>query len=84
MEKPPYSFDEAFTMLNDIHSQCGDASWRNHREEAKKSTSKYNNYLEWERVLNQRSDISQDYRWELECFDTSFKVLFALMGKHGV
>jgi hypothetical protein len=74
-------FKEAFALLVDLHDQNGDRSWNNHRDEAQQAVRVYPKYSDWQNNLHSRTDISQDYKWDVECFETSFKVLFALMGK---
>lgn len=75
-------FKTAFKLVFNLHEQHGDHhGWSNLREEAEYATNKYKNTKEWLDDMYRRTDLSQDAKWELECFDESFAVLFALMGK---
>lgn len=72
-------FQEAFELILGLHEQCGDSSgWLICREEARNSTQNFASYENWLTRLPLRTDISDDLRWDLECFNESFKLLFAL------
>lgn len=76
-------FKEAFNMVKGIHSTLGDSNFANWWDEAKSAVEKYNTFTEWVNSLPYRTDLSDDDRWDIEIFEDSFKVLFALMGKPG-
>lgn len=75
------SFKDAFEMLKDLHEQNGDRSIVNMKEEFELGTRRYNSYKQYDSSLSGRTDISQDMKWEVECWSETLKVLFQLMGK---
>lgn len=75
------TFNEAWKLVKGIHDQNGDSSFDDFRYELQASIEKAGNYKDWRWNLQTRTDLSQDYKWDCECFDESFKVVFALMGK---
>lgn len=72
-------FKDAFTMLKDLHEQNGDRDIVNMRPEFELATKRYKTFDEYANALNSRSDLSQDMKWEIECWIETLRVLFKLM-----
>lgn len=76
------TFKEAIQLLRDLHDGCGDRTAIDFcYDEMKLAVEDYDNFEEWQRDISHRSDVSDDQRWEFECHEASFAILFAMVGK---
>lgn len=74
-------FKEAFDMIMGIHEECGDRQgWLNQREQLNDDVKHYKSFNHWQENLNRRTNISDDKKWDMECFSGSIAILFLLMG----
>lgn len=74
-------FEKANELVQGIHDQNGDSTLMTFSHQLKKSIIKSNSFREWNRDIQERTDLTQDFKWGLEEFSESFKVIFILMGK---
>jgi len=75
------NIEEAGKLVAAIHQQNGDTDFEHWFSEFKNSFARFDSYDKWSNDVQHRTDISQDQKWELECFSESFVVLFALLTK---
>jgi len=76
------TFKEAIELLRDLHDACGDRQAIDIcYDEMKIAVEDYTSFEDWRSDLHTRTDISVDQQHEMDCHETSFAILFALMGK---
>ena len=69
-------------IIKNIHDQNGDSDFYDYFLEVKDSIEKFDSFQKWDAYIQlNRTDLSQDMKWELECFSESFIAIFALLGK---
>lgn len=75
-------FNKAWDLILNIHLQNGDKDFYSFKDELKSSIEKSKTYMDFRSDIASRTDLSQDYKWDIECFSESIIAVMALMGKY--
>ena len=77
-----HNFEQAWELVEQLHKQNGDPNGLSFiKPEAREAVRRYAHATEWINDFYRRTDLSDDDKWEYECWEHTMRVLFSLMGK---
>lgn len=69
----------AWKLVMGIHSQNGDRDFDEFKDKLIGSFASFASFDLWCNYHQSRTDLSDDYKWELQCFEESFRVVYSLV-----